>query len=220
MTGDDAITVLIADDDPFVRRGVADIFAATTDITVIAGVDDGDRVPAAVATHRPRVVLMDLKMRRIGGLDATRHLMTLPAPPRVIAMTAMDVDDLVIQAVAAGAHSFLSKDEAPETFHQSVRAVASGNTLFSQDSLRRIVANAPHSPQTAFPPTADVGMLSERERDVLCTLATGASNADIAAGLFLSETTVKTHISAVFTKLGARNRVEAALVAFRAGLVH
>lgn len=219
MTGDDAITVLIADDDPFVRRGVADIFAATTDIIVIAGVDDGDGVPAAVATHRPRVVLMDLKMKRIGGLDATRHLMTLPAPPRVIVMTAMDVDDLVVQAVAAGAHSFLSKDEAPETFHQSVRAVASGNTLFSQDSLRRIIANAPHSPQTAFPPPA-VGMLSERERDVLCTLATGASNADIAAGLFLSETTVKTHISAVFTKLGARNRVEAALFAFRAGLVH
>lgn len=219
MTGDDAITVLIADDDPFVRRGVADIFAATTDIIVVAGVDDGDGVPAAVATHRPRVVLMDLKMKRVGGLAATRHLMALPAPPRVIAMTAMDVDDLVIQAVAAGAHSFLSKDEAPETFHQSVRAVASGNTLFSQDSLRRIIANAPHSPQTAFSPPA-VGMLSERERDVLCTLATGASNADIAAGLFLSETTVKTHISAVFTKLGARNRVEAALFAFRAGLVH
>lgn len=219
MTGDDAITVLIADDDPFVRRGVADIFAATTDIIVVAGVDDGDGVPAAVATHRPRVVLMDLKMKRVGGLDATRHLMALPAPPRVIAMTAMDVDDLVIQAVAAGAHSFLSKDEAPETFHQSVRAVASGNTLFSQDSLRRIIANAPQSPQTAFSPPA-VGMLNERERDVLCTLATGASNADIAAGLFLSETTVKTHISAVFTKLGARNRVEAALFAFRAGLVH
>lgn len=218
MTAADVITVLIADDDPFVRRGVADIFAAAADITVVAGVDDGDQVPAAVAAHRPRVVLMDLKMRRVGGLEATRHLMTLPDPPRVIAMTAMDVDDLVIQAVTAGAHSFLSKDEAPETFHQSVRAVAAGNTLFSQDSLRRIVIGAPQPSVPAAMPV-NLGTLSERERDVLQALATGASNADIAAALFLSETTVKTHISSVFTKLGTRNRVEAALTAFRAGLV-
>ncbi|MFI6430276.1 response regulator [Rhodococcus oryzae] len=218
MTAADVITVLIADDDPFVRRGVADIFAPADDIAVVAGVDDGDQVPAAVAAHRPRVVLMDLKMRRIGGLEATRHLMTLPNPPRVIAMTAMDVDDLAIQAVTAGAHSFLSKDEAPETFHQSVRAVAAGNTLFSQDSLRRIVAGASSSSVPAAAPV-NLQALSERERDILQALATGASNADIAAALFLSETTVKTHISSIFTKLGTRNRVEAALTAFRAGLV-
>ncbi|SDC70751.1 response regulator [Rhodococcus tukisamuensis] len=219
MTASDVITVLIVDDDPFVRRGVADIFAAAADITVVAGVDDGDQVPAAVSAHRPRVVLMDLKMRRVGGLEATRHLMTLPDPPRVIAMTAMDVDDLVIQAVTAGAHSFLSKDEAPETFHQSVRAVAAGNTLFSQESLRRIVGRTPPSPTTHAAAPANLGTLSEREREVLRALATGASNADLAAALFLSETTVKTHISSIFTKLGTRNRVEAALTAFRAGLV-
>ncbi len=160
---------------------------------------------------------MDLKMRRVGGLDATRQLMTLPHPPKVIAMTAMDVDDLVVHAVAAGAHSFLSKDEPPHTFHQSVRAVAAGNTLFSQESLRRIAAHHP-SPTAPAAPT-DLAVLSERERTVLQELATGASNADIAGRLFLSETTVKTHISAVFTKLGTRNRVEAALAAFRAGLV-
>ncbi len=211
------ITVLVVDDDPFVRRGVSDIFAATDDIVVVGDVDDGDRVPAAVHRFSPHVVLMDLKMRRVGGLDATRQLMSLPHPPRVIAMTAMDVDDLVVQAVAAGAHSFLSKDEPPHTFHQSVRAVAAGNTLFSEDSLRRIVAHR----REAVPPQAvtELTKLSERERDVLKVLATGASNADIAGRLFLSETTVKTHISAVFTKLGTRNRVEAALTAFRAGLV-
>ncbi|MGW5146355.1 response regulator [Rhodococcus koreensis] len=217
MTGTNAITVLIADDDPFVRRGVSDIFAATTDIAVVADVDDGDRVPAAVQAYRPHVVLMDLKMRRVGGLDATRHLMTLQHPPRVIAMTAMDVDDLVLQAVSAGAHSFLSKDEPPETFHQSVRAVAAGNTLFSEESLRRIVAA--NRPPAAGPDPSVLAALSARERDVLKSLASGASNADIAGELFLSETTVKTHISAVFTKLGTRNRVEAALTAFRAGLV-
>jgi len=210
------ITVLVVDDDPFVRRGVTDIFAATDDIVVVADIDDGDRVPEAVHRFAPHVVLMDLKMRRVGGLEATRQLMAMPHPPRVIAMTAMDVDDLVVQAVAAGAHSFLSKDEPPQTFHQSVRAVAAGNTLFSAESLRRIVA---HHHASAPPPVADLTRLSERERDVLRVLATGASNADIAGSLFLSETTVKTHISAVFTKLGTRNRVEAALAAFRAGLV-
>ncbi|MBM7457330.1 response regulator [Rhodococcus coprophilus] len=217
MTAAEMITVLVVDDDPFVRRGVTDIFAATDDIVVVAGVDDGDRVPAAVHQFSPRVVLMDLKMRRVGGLDATRQLMSMPHPPRVIAMTAMDVDDLVVQAVAAGAHSFLSKDEPPHTFHQSVRAVAAGNTLFSEDSLRRIVASRRET--TASPAVTELTKLSERERDVLKVLATGASNADIAGRLFLSETTVKTHISAVFTKLGTRNRVEAALAAFRAGLV-
>lgn len=216
MTGSSVITVLIADDDPFVRRGVSDIFAATDDITVVADVDDGDQVVGAVHAHRPHVVLMDLKMKRTGGLEATRQLMTIPAPPRVIAMTAMDVDDLVVQAVSAGAHSFLSKDEAPETFQQSVRAVAAGNTLFSQESLRRIVAAG--SPHTS-PSAADLSMLSPRELDVLRAVAYGTSNANIAAELFLSETTVKTHISAVFTKLGTQNRVQAALIAFRAGLV-
>lgn len=216
MTTAALITVLIADDDPFVRRGVTDIFAATDDIVVIADVEDGDQVPAAVQARRPHVVLMDLKMRRVGGLTSTRELMKMPNPPRVIAMTAMDVDDLVVQAVSAGAHSFLSKDEAPETFQQSVRAVAAGNTLFSADSLRRIVESRP--PENLAPPT-EIAMLSSREREVLCALAGGASNATIASALFLSETTVKTHISSVFTKLGTRNRVEAALVAFRAGLV-
>ncbi|HEY9314366.1 response regulator transcription factor [Williamsia sp.] len=215
MTAPSPITVLIADDDPFVRRGVSDIFAATTDIVVVADVEDGDQVPVAVQQFRPHVVLMDLKMKRVGGLDATRVLMTFPNPPRVIAMTAMDVDDLVVQAVSAGAHSFLSKDEPPQTFQQSVRAVAAGNTLFSQESLRRIVDGRP---QVATAPS-EIDKLSGRERDILRAVATGAPNAAIAADLFLSETTVKTHVSAVFTKLGARNRVEAALVAFRAGLV-
>jgi DNA-binding NarL/FixJ family response regulator len=216
MTGPHLITVLIADDDPFVRRGVSEIFAATADIVVVADVDDGDEVFAAVTQFRPHVVLMDLKMKRMGGLDATRALMTMPDPPRVIAMTAMDVDDLVVQAVCAGAYSFLSKDEPPQTFQQSVRAVAAGNTLFSQESLRRITGGRT---QTVVTDPSAIDKLSERERDVLKSMATGAPNAAIASELFLSETTVKTHLSAVFMKLGARNRVEAALVAFRAGLV-
>ncbi|MGV8874912.1 MAG: response regulator [Rhodococcus sp. (in: high G+C Gram-positive bacteria)] len=216
MTAPAVITVLIVDDDPFVRRGVSDIFAKTPDISVVADVEDGDQVPAAVATFRPHVVLMDLQMRRVGGLDSTRELMGLAHPPKVIAMTAMDVDDLVVRAIEAGAHSFLSKSEAPETFHQSVRAVASGNTLFSEDSLRKIVAT---SVLPADPTSVSMDVLSPRERDVLRILATGSTNADISSELYLSETTVKTHISGIFVKLGVRNRVEAALAAFRAGMV-
>ncbi|QCB51963.1 response regulator transcription factor [Rhodococcus sp. PAMC28707] len=216
MTAPAVITVLIVDDDPFVRRGVTDIFAKTPDISVVADVEDGDQVPAAVTAFRPHVVLMDLQMRRVGGLDSTRELMTLAHPPKVIAMTAMDVDDLVIRAIEAGAHSFLSKSEAPETFHQSVRAVASGNTLFSEDSLRKIVAT---SVLPTAPNSMSMDVLSPRERDVLRILATGSTNADISSELYLSETTVKTHISGIFVKLGVRNRVEAALAAFRAGMV-
>lgn len=216
MTAPAVITVLIVDDDPFVRRGVSDIFAKTPDISGVADVEDGDQVGAAVAAFRPHVVLIDLLMRRVGGLDATRELMTLAHPPKVIAMTAMDVDDLVVRAIDAGAHSFLSKSEAPETFHQSVRAVASGNTLFSEDSLRKIVAT---STLPAVPTSVSMDVLSPRERDVLRILATGSTNADISSELYLSETTVKTHISGIFAKLGVRNRVEAALAAFRAGMV-
>lgn len=209
------ITVLIVDDDPFVRRGVADIFRAAADIEVVGDAADGDEVLPAVQQYRPRVVLMDLKMKRVGGLEATQMLMRLPNPPRVVAMTAMDVDDLVIQSVAAGAHSFLSKDESPHTFHQSVRVVAAGNTLFSPESLRRIVA-AGGALRDSGP---DLSRLTDRERDVLAVLAEGESNADIGKRLYLSETTVKSHVSAILGKLGARNRVEAALNAFRAGLV-
>ncbi|WP_032364326.1 response regulator [Rhodococcoides fascians] len=216
MTAPAVITVLIVDDDPFVRRGVTDIFAKTPDILVVADVEDGDQVPAAVAAFRPHVVLMDLQMRRVSGLDSTRELMTLAHPPKVIAMTAMDVDDLVVRAIEAGAHSFLSKSEAPETFHQSVRAVASGNTLFSEDSLRKIVTA---SMLPALPASVSMDVLSPRERDVLRILATGSTNADISSELYLSETTVKTHISGIFVKLGVRNRVEAALAAYRAGMV-
>ncbi|MGB3772140.1 MAG: response regulator transcription factor [Rhodococcus sp. (in: high G+C Gram-positive bacteria)] len=214
MIDDTVITVLVVDDDALVRRSLSDIFSGAADITVVDAVTDGDEVLPAVERHGPRVVLMDLKMKRMGGLVATRALMTLPHPPKVVAMTSMDVDDLVVRSIEAGAHSFLSKSEAPETFHQSVRAVASGNTLFSQESLRQIVAH-----NQASPPLIDLRILTDREREVLGVMATGATNSTIATKLHMSQTTVKTHLQAAFHKLQVANRVEAALVAFRAGLV-
>ncbi|GGF99155.1 DNA-binding response regulator [Rhodococcoides trifolii] len=213
MTSPFEIRVVLADDDPFVRRGVADIFAATPDIRVVESVSDGDEVPDAVRNHRPHVVLMDLKMPRVGGLEATRRMMALPEPPKVVVMTAMDVDDLVVQSIEAGAHSFLSKSEAPETFQMSIRVVAAGKTLFSEESVRQIVTARPRES------TGGLERLTDREIEVLRVMATGATNAAIGQQLFLGETTVKTHLSSVFQKLEVGSRVGAALVAFRAGLV-
>lgn len=210
------ITVLIVDNDAWVRRGMKEILEAAPDIVVVAEAEDGDQVAAKVIRFRPHVVLMDLKMARVGGLDATRELMTMPHPPKVIAMTAFDVDDMVVHAVEAGAHSFLSKDAAPEAFQQAVRVVASDHALFSGDSLRAIVASTPRRQIVDQSPLAS---LTEREREVLAILATGAVNSVIAQQLYLGETTVKSHISSLFAKLGVPNRVSASLIAYRCGLV-
>ncbi|GAA1910151.1 MAG: response regulator transcription factor [Williamsia herbipolensis] len=219
------IDLLVVDDDPFVRRGLADIFAASGDIRVVAEADDGDQVPAALAQHRPHVVLMDLKMQRVGGIEAIATLIAEPDPPRVVAMTALDVDDLVLEAIRAGAHSFIRKDEPPQSFGMAVRAVASGTTLFSEQSLREIVAATGPSatggrsgPDRSASARA-VATLSDREREILRALASGATNAAIAGDLYLSETTVKTHLSHIYTKLCVTTRVEAALEALRGGLV-
>ncbi|MGC0362158.1 DNA-binding NarL/FixJ family response regulator [Rhodococcus sp. 27YEA15] len=216
MDTDPRITVLIVDDDPFVRHGMKDILQAAPDIVVVAEAEDGDQVAGKVIRFRPHVVLMDLKMARVGGLDATRELMTMPKAPKVIAMTAFDVDDMVVRAVEAGAHSFLSKSEAPQAFQQAVRVVAADHALFSRESIRAIVAATPRPPVRDQAPLA---VLTEREREVLELLATGLGNADIAAQLYLGETTVKTHVSSTFAKLGVSNRVSASLVAYRCGLV-
>ncbi len=219
------IDLVVVDDDPFVRRGLLDIFAASGDIRVVAEADDGDQVPAVLARHRPHVVLMDLKMRRVGGIDAIAAAMAQPNPPRVVAMTALDVDDLVLAAIRAGAHSFIRKDEPPQSFGMAVRAVAAGTTLFSEQSLREIVAatgpgvtGEPHGSDRSDAARA-VTTLSDRESQILRALASGATNAAIAGDLYLSETTVKTHVSHIYTKLRVTTRVEAAMEALRGGLV-
>lgn len=216
MNTDSRVTVLIVDNDAWVRRGMKDILEAAPDIVVVAEAEDGDQVVAKVTRFRPHVVLMDLKMVRVGGLEATRQLMAMPNPPKVIAMTAFDVDGVVVQAVEAGAHSFMRKDAAPEDFQQAVRVVASDHALFSRDSLRAIVEFTPSPPIRDQSPLA---ALTDREREVLAVLATGLGNSDIARKMFLGETTVKTHVSSLFSKLGVNNRVSASLVAFRCGLV-
>ena len=217
-TGSDEkrIRVLVVDDDRFVRLGIRDILAAAQDIVVVGDAEDGDEAVDATLATRPDVVLIDIRMRRVDGLEATRRLRALPEPPGVVVMTSLDVDDQVARAIEMGAHSFLSKDEPPHTFHQSIRAVASGNALFGAGSLRQLVRAGA---DRAVTPPADLSVLTSRELDVLAEVASGASNGEIARTLHLGETTVKSHLSAVLTKFGVTNRVGAALMAYRSGLV-
>lgn len=210
------IRVVVVDDDRFVRLGIGEILRGAGDIEVVGDAEDGDEAVEVARALRPDVVLIDIHMRRVDGLEATRRLRASDNPPGVVIMTALDVDDQVARAIEAGAHSFLSKDEPPHTFHQSIRAVATGNALFGVESIRELVRSG--AARTAGHGN-DLAVLTDREREVLAAAATGASNAEIARALHLGETTVKTHLSAVMTKLGVPNRVGAALVAFRAGLV-
>lgn len=216
MTAPARTTVLLVDDDRIVRRGLADILGATDDLVVVGEASDGDEVLDAVRRLRPHVVLMDLVMRRVGGLEATRALVVLPTPPAVIAMTAMNTDELVLRSLEAGARSFLSKDEPPAVFQRYVRVVAAGSRIFSPDALAEVVAAGQVRAST---PPPSLEMLSPREVEVLRGVTLGRSNGEIAAELYLGETTVKTHVSSIYTKLGVPNRVLAAVTALRAGLV-
>lgn len=212
------VTVLIADDDQYNRRGIADIFEATEDIVVVGEIEDGDEAVAAVTRLRPHVVLMDLRMRRVGGLAAIALLAALPRPPAVIAMTAMDTDDLVLRSLAAGAMSFISKDEPPTVFQRYVRVVAGGSAIVRPDEMAALVG-AQHPDAVGAPTAASLAALSAREREVLTGVALGRTNAEIAAELYLGETTVKTHVSSIYAKLGTRSRVLIAYAGWQAGIV-
>ncbi|MBT0565646.1 response regulator transcription factor [Williamsia sp. CHRR-6] len=229
MTSDTAVveprraerfSVLIADDDPFVHRGLTAILEAAGDLTVVACVDDGDQVLDAVDRHRPHVLLVDLVMKRVGGVAAITAVLNRPDPPRVIAMTALDVDGLVADAIRAGAHSFLRKVEPPHTFALAVTAVAAGTTVFSEQCLRMLVAVQSPTKAAADARSATlVNALTTREREVLAEVARGQATAVIARALHLGETTVKAHLQSIYTKFGSANRVDAAVHAVRAGLI-
>ena len=209
-------TILLVDDDSIVRRGLGDIFRGTADLVVVGEAADGDEVVDAVRGLRPHVVLMDLGMRRVGGLEATRAVAALANPPAVIAMTALDTDGLVLRALEAGAVSFLGKDQPPEVFQRYVRSVAAGDAVFAPADLALVVA-AGGVRTTPAGPGLDV--LSTRELEVLAGLTRGRDNQEIASELYLGVTTVKTHVSSIYAKLGVPNRVLAAVAALRAGLV-
>jgi len=213
------IRTLVIDDEALVRAGLRMILESADDVTVVGEAEDGADAVEAVRRCQPDVVLMDIRMPRLDGLAATVALRQLPDPPRIVILTTFDIDDHVFRALQAGADGFLLKDTPPLDLVQAVHVIATGDSMLSPSITRRLID---HVAETAPPPAGGTDPrlddLSAREREVLVELATGASNAEIGATLFMSEATVKAHISHLFTKLGRTNRVQLAILAHDAGL--
>jgi DNA-binding NarL/FixJ family response regulator len=215
------VRVLLVDDDPLVRTGLSMILGSTDDIVVVGEAGDGDEVLPAVAAHTPDVVIMDIRMRRMSGLAATAAVMTRPRPPKVLVLTTFDLDEYVFDALTAGASGFLLKEGSPREIIDAVRVVAAGEMMLSPRTTTTLIG---HFVATRLDPRrerarARLAGLSEREREVVREVARGRSNAEIAASLFLSEATVKTHITRSFAKVDVSNRVQLTIFAYEAGLV-
>jgi DNA-binding NarL/FixJ family response regulator len=213
------ITVVLADDQALVRAGFRMILEAEDEIEVVGEASDGDQAVITTRQLRPDVVLMDVQMPRMDGLEATRRIVQeADIRSRVVILTTFERDDYVFEALRAGASGFLLKNAPPEELVHAVRVVAEGDALLAPSVTRRVIAEyagrpAPHSSQV------DLGRLTEREVEVLRLLATGKSNSELAAHLFLGEGTIKTHVSNLLTKLGLRDRMQAVVFAYESGLV-
>jgi DNA-binding NarL/FixJ family response regulator len=220
------IRVLLADDQPLVRAGLAMLLDAVDDLTVVGEVGDGIQAVAQAITLRPDVVVMDVRMPGLDGLEATRRL-TADSPSddpdcivRVIILTTYHVDEAVYAALRAGASGFLLKDAAPDELVAAIRAVAAGDAWLDPPVARRLLADFAARPESTVPPPATLDQLTARERQVLALLAHGLSSDDIATHLVIGGATVKTHLARVLLKLGLRDRAHAVTVAYQSGLVH
>jgi DNA-binding NarL/FixJ family response regulator len=213
------IRVLIADDQALVRAGFRLILEAQDDISVAAEAGDGAEALAGVRDHDPDVVLMDVRMPGLDGIEATRRLCSAGARARVLMLTTFDVEEYVYEALKAGASGFLLKNAPPAQLVEAVRAAAAGETQLAPAIISRLVEEFMRRPPpgTTRPPALEE--LTERELDVLKLVARGLSNAEIAAALFLSEATVRTHVSHLLAKLDLRDRTQAVVVAYESGLV-
>ncbi|MEO3870050.1 response regulator transcription factor [Nonomuraea sp. B12E4] len=209
------IRVLIADDQAMVREGFAVLLDAQPDIEVVGQAGDGREAVALVAELRPEVVVMDVRMPVLNGLEATRQI---AGQAKVVVLTTFDLDEYVYQALRAGASGFLLKQAGARELSEAVRIVAAGDALLAPSVTRRLIGEfARLSPAT--PASRQIEGLSERETEVLVLIADGRSNAEIAEELVIAERTVKTHVSNVLTKLSLRDRTQAAVYAFEIGLV-
>lgn len=213
------VKVLLVDDDALVRAGLQLILSSAEDLVVIGEVDDGARAVAAVREHRPDVVLMDIRMAEMDGITATAALRRLDSPPHVIVLTTFQADEQVMSALRAGASGFLVKDTPPADIINAVRVVASGAAIISPSVTRTLLSHFGDSPGSERRRVAGqrLAALTDREREVAAAIGSGASNAEVAAALFMSEATVKAHVSRLFTKLDATNRVQIAIVVHDAG---
>jgi len=208
------IRVLLVDDDALVRAGLRIILSSAEDLEVVGEVDDGAGAVAAVRQHRPDVVLMDIRMAEMDGITATAALRRLDAPPQVIVLTTFQADQQVMSALRAGASGFLVKDTPPADIIDAVRLVASGDAIISPSVTRTLLSHLGNAPAAERQRSAAqrLATLTDRERQVAAAVGSGASNAEVATSLFMSEATVKAHVSRLLTKLDVANRVQIAIL--------
>jgi DNA-binding NarL/FixJ family response regulator len=212
-------TVLLADDQELVRTGFR-LILELAGLTVCGEAADGAAAVELARRHRPDVVLMDVRMPGMDGIEATRRIGLAGLPTRVLVLTTFDLDEHVVDALRAGASGFLLKDVERERLVEAVRTVAAGESLFAPSVIERLVAHyVEHPPVTAAWPPPQLAELSERELEVLTLVGRGRSNGEIAAELFISLATVKTHVRHVLAKLGLRDRVQAVVLAYESGLI-
>ncbi|WP_319460717.1 response regulator transcription factor [Micromonospora sp. RTP1Z1] len=213
------IRVVVADDQDLIRAGLRMIIDARPDLTVVGEAADGVEAVAVTNRTHPDVVLMDVRMPRQDGIAATRELVAAGSPARVIMLTTFDLDELVYAALRSGASAFLLKDTRPGDLAEAIRVVARGDALLAPTVTRRLLDRFADRLPGAASPSRELSALTAREVEVLTLTARALSNAEIADRLYLSTATVKTHISAILSKLGLRDRVQAVVFAYEVGLV-
>ncbi|QXG74499.1 response regulator transcription factor [Modestobacter sp. L9-4] len=223
---DNQIRVVLVDDQQLVRAGFRMVIDSQPDLTVVGEAGDGAAAVELLRRTPADVVLMDVRMPGMDGIAATEQVTALPEPPRVVVLTTFDLDEYVVAAIGAGASGFLLKDAPPEEMLAAVRTVHSGDSVIAASSTRRllqhvapILRGAGGAADSAPADASALAELTPREKEVLVQMAYGASNTEIAAQLFVSEATVKTHVGRVLFKTGSRDRVQAVVLAYRTGLV-
>jgi len=213
------IRVFIADDQALVRSGFRMILEAQPDIEVVGEAGDGKQVLARVREAAPDVVLMDIRMPEMDGLEATRRLVLDESSPRVLMLTTFDMNEYVYEAMKSGASGFLLKDVRPEQLADAVRTIAAGDALLAPSITRSLIEEFVRRPPPGATTAPGLDELTERELEVLKLIARGMSNSEIASALFVSQATVKTHVTRILAKLDLRDRVQAVVLAYESGLV-
>jgi DNA-binding NarL/FixJ family response regulator len=214
------IRVAVVDDQALVRSGFSVLLRSAEDLEVVGEAADGAEAVALVQREEPDVVLMDIRMPTMDGLEATRRILASGSETRVLILTTFDLDEYVYEALRAGASGFLLKDTLPDELLAAVRVVASGEALLAPKITTRLIADFVQRPtQPERPANDDLRLLTEREAEVLAAVARGLSNAEVAEQLFMSHATAKTHVSRLLSKLGARDRAQLVVIAYEAGVV-